>query len=414
MAPISLNERWPMHLITSALTESDTTPFATPFGRFFQHERTRNEKAQQRNAALFAKIQRVSSTGSFCWRVDSNEMSWSEEIYRIFAFERTETVTLEKMAARVHLEDLWLFQRMLDEARTGAELDFEYRLYLPDSSVRYVRMVASGTEERDSQLEYVGAIQDITQCRVSEAALDKMRSELARLARIASLGSLTASIAHEVSQPLTGIITNASACLRILAADRPNVDSARETLRRAMRDSQRACDVITRLRALFSKKRATTEPLSLNEAVEEVIALLKNELRRRGIALRLELAANLPPVLADRVQLQQVILNLLLNAAEAMSGIEDRTRELVLRTECDEEQRVRLSVVDVGIGFEQHEVEKLFDAFYTTKSTGMGIGLSVSRSIIESHHGQLWAQPNDGPGATFTFSIPGAPDPERS
>jgi signal transduction histidine kinase len=238
-----------------------------------------------------------------------------------------------------------------------------------------------------------------------------MRSELAHLARIASLGTLTASIAHEVSQPVTGIITNASACLRILATETPNIDSARETLRRAMRDGQRASEVITRLRALFSKKSASIEPVNLNEAAREVIMLMMNELRRRGAVLRLELAENLPPVLGDRVQLQQVILNLLLNAAEAMSGIEDRTRQLVLKTEYDEGDRVQLSVVDAGVGFEQPDIERLFDAFYTTKSDGMGIGLSVSRAIIESHQGRLWARANEGPGATFAFSVPRAFEP---
>jgi C4-dicarboxylate-specific signal transduction histidine kinase len=226
------------------------------------------------------------------------------------------------------------------------------------------------------------------------------------MARVTTLGILTASIAHEVNQPLSGIITNASTCMRMLAADPPNVDGARETARRTIRDGHRASDVITRLRALFSKEGAATESVVLNEATKEVIALSLSELRRSSVILRTELADDLPPVRGDRVQLQQVILNLLLNASDAMSSVDDRPRQLVIRTERDEGDRVRLTVQDAGVGFEPHAVNSLFEAFYTTKSSGMGIGLSVSRSIIESHHGRIWAAPNDGPGATFSFSIP--------
>ena len=226
------------------------------------------------------------------------------------------------------------------------------------------------------------------------------------MTRVTSLGALTASIAHEVNQPLSGIITNASTCLRMLDADPPNVDGARQTAQRTIRDGHRASAVITRLRALFSKRDATTEPLDLNEAIREVIALSRSELLRSQVISRVELADDLPQVTGDRVQLQQVVLNLLLNAADAMSGIDDRPRQLTVRTERDEGEHVRLSVQDAGVGFGPQGPDKLFEPFYTTKKDGMGIGLSVSRSIIESHHGRLWATTNTGPGATFSFSIP--------
>jgi signal transduction histidine kinase len=229
------------------------------------------------------------------------------------------------------------------------------------------------------------------------------------VARASSLGALTASIAHEVNQPLSGIITNASTCLRMLAADPPNVDGARETARRTIRDGNRASDVITRLRALFSKKDATIESVDLNEAAREVVALLLSELQRSRAVLRQEFGDDLPPIMGDRVQLQQVILNLLLNAADAISSVNDRPRQLVIRTERDEDDHVRLTVQDSGVGFDPQSADRLFEAFYTTKSGGMGIGLSVSRSIIECHKGRLWATPNDGPGATFSFSIPCGP-----
>ena len=225
-----------------------------------------------------------------------------------------------------------------------------------------------------------------------------------------SLGALTASIAHEVNQPLSGIITNASTCMKMLDADPPNVDGARETARRTIRDGRRAADVITRLRALFTNKDATTELLDLNEATREVIALSRTELERNRVITRTQLADPLPPVTGDRVQLQQVILNLLRNGSDAMRTVDDRPRELLFRTEVEEGDRVRLSVQDAGIGFEQQSLDRLFQTFYTTKNDGMGIGLSVSRSIIENHHGRLWATPNEGPGVTFSFSIPCAVD----
>jgi len=226
------------------------------------------------------------------------------------------------------------------------------------------------------------------------------------VARITSLGALTASIAHEVNQPLSGIITNASTCLRMLAADPPNFDGARETARRTIRDGNRASEIITRLRALFVKKETATETVDLNEATREVIALLRSELQRSQVILRAELRDDLPHITGDRVQLQQVILNLLRNASDAMGAINDRPRQLVIGTALDEDDRVRLTVQDAGVGFDAQAVDRIFEAFYTTKNDGMGIGLSVSRSIIESHHGRLWAEPNDGPGATFSFSIP--------
>jgi C4-dicarboxylate-specific signal transduction histidine kinase len=250
----------------------------------------------------------------------------------------------------------------------------------------------------------------VTQRRLSEEALGKARSELAHVARVSTLGVLTASITHELNQPLSGIIINASTCLRMLAADPPNVDGARETTRRTIREGDRASEVITRLRALFGKNDATSESVDLNESVREVIALSLGELQRTRVILRPQLADGLPLVAGNRVQLQQVILNLLRNAADAMSDVDDRPRELVIKTEREEGDRVRLAVQDAGVGFDPQSVAKLFQAFYTTKSDGMGIGLSVSRSIIESHHGRIWAEPNDGPGATFSFSIPRLPE----
>ncbi len=371
----------------------------------------------RRSEAFLAEAQRLSLTGSFSWRVSTDDITWSEQLYRIFEFDQGTPVTLELIGTRVHPEDIPLLHDIIERAR-GAGTDFEYeqRLQMPDQSIKYLHVVAHGTRDEDGLLEYIGAVQDVTARRLSEQALRKAQSELAHVARVTTLSTLTASIAHEVNQPLSGIITNASTCLRMLDADPPNVAGARETAQRTIRDGNRASDVITRLRALFGKQSTTTEAVDLNEATREVIALSLSELQGGGVVLRAELADGLPRVTGDRVQLQQVILNLLRNASDAMSGVDDRPRQLLIRTEREGGDRVRVTVRDAGVGIGPQAMDRLFDAFYTTKSGGMGIGLSVSRSIVEKHHGRLWVEQNDGPGATFAFSIPGeplAPEGER-
>ena len=375
-------------------------------------ERGLNEAALKRSEVFLAEGQRLSSTGSFSWRVATDELTWSEQLYRIYEFEIGVPVTLELIRTRVHPEDLPFIEKLkiVDQAGNGvSDFEYQYRLLMPDRSIKYLHAVAHATRDKDGQLEYVAAVQDVTARRLSDEARDKARSELAHVARVISLGTLAASIAHELNQPLSGIVTNASTCLRMLATDPPNVDGARETARRTIRDGNRASEVVVRLRALFTKKEATAEAVDLNDATREVIALSLSELQRNRLVLRTELADGLPPVIGDRVQLQQVVLNLLRNASDAMSTVEDRPRQLLVRTERHEGDHVRLSVQDAGVGFDFQAADRLFDAFYTTKRDGMGMGLSVSRSIVESHQGRLWATPNDGPGATFSFSIPCGP-----
>ena len=374
-------------------------------------EQKRAERALRRSEAFLAEGQHLGKIGSFSWRVATDEIKWSAELYRIYEIETGIPVTLELIRSRVHPEDISLIEKMkmVDRAREdGHDFEWRYRLLMPDHSIKYMHAVAHATRDEEGQLEYIASVQDVTARRLAEEASDKARSELAHVARVMTLGTLTASIAHELNQPLSGIVTNASTCMRMLAADPPNVEGARETARRTIRDGNRASEVITRLRALFSKKDTATECVNLNEAALEVITLSLADLQKNGVILRPELADDLPLVTGDRVQLQQVILNLVLNASDAMSDVDDRPRQLVIRTE-PEDDRARLTVQDVGVGIEPYGVEKLFEPFYTTKSGGMGIGLSVSRSIIESHHGRLWAALNDGPGAAFSFSIPRAP-----
>ena len=374
--------------------------------------RKQAEEALRRSQAFLTEGQQLARMGNFSWQVATKNITWSEQLYRIFEFESSVPMTLELIATRVHPDDLPMIYDMAERAERG-EKDFEYehRLLMPDRSIKHLHVVAHRMYDQDDRLEYIGAVQDVTERRLSEEALSKVRSELAHVTRVTSLGTLTASIAHEVNQPLSGIITNASTCLRMLAADPPNVEGARETARRTIRDGNRASEVISRLRALFGKKEPTNEPVDLNEAAREVIALSLSELHRKQVVSQSDFDEDLPTVMGDRVQLQQVILNLLLNASDAMNDIADRPRLVVIKTEPYEGNHVRLTVKDAGVGLEPENVGKLFDAFYTTKNSGMGIGLSVSRSIIESHHGRLWAMPNeDEPGATFSFSIPFATD----
>ena len=317
---------------------------------------------------------------------------------------------MQKVREIIHPDDLPGFDSVIARGMTGANVSFGFRIVTARGAVKHVRGVAHVVEHVEGRPMFVGALQDVTESMVAEEALSRARSELAHVSRVTTLNALTASIAHEVNQPLSGIITNASTCLRMLAADPPDIDGARVTATRTIRDGNRASDVIARLRELFIKKEFTLEPLDLNEAARDVIALSTNDLQRNRVILQSELADGLPFVTGDRIQLQQVILNLLRNASDAMVDVHDRPRQLLITTEREDGQRVRLAVRDAGVGLSPRSMDSLFDAFYTTKSGGMGIGLFVSRSIVEKHHGRLWAQPNDGPGATFFLSIPCAPE----
>lgn len=368
----------------------------------------RNEAALKQSQAFMTRAQRLSATGTFSWSVDTNEVSWTDEIPRILGLDPGVRPTFNALYMLVHPDDTAILKEAFRRHRQeGRDFEHQYRLLLPDGELKHVHLVAHAIRNDDDSLEYIAVVQDVTQRRQSEEALDKVRSELAHLARVATLGALTASIAHEVNQPLAGIITNASTCMRMLSAESPNIDSAKETVRRTLRDGTRAADVIKRLRALFSKNSITIEPVDLNGAAQEVISMLLNELQRSGVLLHPSFFDHLPYIQGDRVQLQQVIQNLILNAIEAMGDVTNRPKQIWVSTDLDSSGNVCLAVRDDGSGFDSQDAERLFNAFYTTKNSGMGIGLSVSRSIIEKHEGRLWATTNDqSAGATFQFSIP--------
>jgi PAS domain S-box-containing protein len=307
-----------------------------------------------------------------------------------------------------HPDDVVRLQQQRKEALSRS-IPFELEQRVRDRHGSYRRFLIrySPLLDKHGKVErwYTAAF-DIEDRKQAEAQLEQARSDLAHMSRVTTLGALTASIAHEVNQPLAGIITNAATCVRMLNADPPNIDGALTTTQRTLRDGNRASEVIKRLRTLYSHKEPKYEPVDLNDAAREVLALSMNELQRANVSWRTDLDAGLPVVNGDRVQLQQVLLNLVLNANDAMREVDDRARDLLIATARENPNHVRLSVRDSGIGLDPQSMEKVFEAFYTTKADGMGVGLSVSRSIIQSHHGRLWASANDGPGATFSFCIP--------
>jgi signal transduction histidine kinase len=370
-------------------------------------ERAQREIVLGRRETLLAEAQRLSATGSFRWRIPVDFIDCSEQLYRIFELDQKMRLTPALMASRTHPDDRAAVHLLFERARGGeVEIELEHRLLMPDETIKYVHLLARQSWAAEGGLEYLGVVQDVTRRRIAEEERDVARSELVHVARSLSLGALTASIAHEVSQPLSGIITNAGACLRLLSTDHPDVQAACETARRIIRDGSRASEVVTRLRALFSRKDMTAEVLDLNEAARDVIALTSAELQRNCVVVHTKLAEDLPSVTGDRVQLQQVIMNLLLNASDAMRAVHDRPRFLLIRTERGDGKRVRLSVTDAGIGLDANIEKHLFQPFRSTKERGMGIGLFVCRFIIERHRGDLKVVHNEGHGVTFSFSLP--------
>ena len=298
------------------------------------------------------------------------------------------------------------FQRYLETGARQLNWQGTEMTALRANGEEFPAEVSFGEMTSDQRRVFTGFIRDISEKKRFEAELRNSQAELARMMRAMTIGQLTASIAHEVNQPLSGIVMNASTCLRMLNGDEPNIEGARETARRTIRDGNRASEVVARLRTLFKRKEVADESIDLNDAAREVIALSLSELQNGKILVRHDFAESLPAVKGDRIQIQQVILNLIRNALDAMRDVDNRPRELLIKTESDDDKSVRLIVRDTGIGFVPDAVDRLFDSFYTTKDDGMGIGLSLSRSIIEAHRGRIWAAANEGPGSSFAFSIP--------
>ena len=370
-------------------------------------ERKEAENALRQSEMFLAEAQRLSHTGSFGWGAGSGEIIWSEETFRIFGYDKAPSIKLETVIQRIHPDDRARVQQTMDRAsRDGKDFAHGYRLLMPDGSVKHVHATAHAVTDASGDIEFVGAVTDVTSRKRAEAELHEAQANLAHVTRVTALGELAASIAHEVNQPLAAVVTNAAACLRWLDREPSDLKEARSTVQSIIKDGNRAGEVIQRVRALANKTADQKALLHVNDVVNEVVSLVQHELFSHRVALRLELAPDLPPVFADRIQLQQVILNLVINAIEAMQPVRDRPRELVIRTRQDETSEVLVMVSDCGVGVAAENADRLFDAFFTTKSSGMGMGLSICRSIVNAHGGRLSASGNAGPGATFQFTLP--------
>jgi PAS domain S-box-containing protein len=372
-------------------------------------DRHRAEDALRRSEVYLAEAQRLSNTGSFSWRVSSGEILWSEETFRIFQYDRTTTPTVELILQRIHPEDVAQVEQMIERASTnGEDFEHEYRLVMPDNSVKYVHVVAHTLRDKSGRIESIGAVMDVTERKRAEEALREAQANLARVSRVTTMGELTASLAHEIKQPITAAVTDAKTCLRWLGRDQPDVAEAREAGARIIKDVTRASDIISRISSLFKKGPPQRESLEANEVIQEMIALLRSEASRYSISIRGELANDLPNIIADRVQLQQVLMNLMLNGIEAMKDM-GNGGELTIKSQQHDNCQLLISVGDTGVGVQPEQAEQIFNAFFTTKPQGTGMGLRISRSIIESHGGRLWAADNYPRGANFCFTLPTEP-----
>ena len=315
----------------------------------------------------------------------------------------------EQFLRRIHPDDRARVREKMERARREkTSYDLEYRYILPSGEIRDLHTIGHPVLSPAGDIwEFVGSVIDDTERKRAEESLRKTEADLARVARATTLGELTASIAHEVNQPIAAVVTNANACLRWLRGDSPNLDKAREASERIIRDGNRASDVIIRIRTLLKGGESDHKKIEINEVIREVAALAQGTVELHRASLQTHLASNLPPISGDRVQLQQVLLNLVANALDAMQTISDRPRIVQVYSDRKDNETIRVAVKDSGIGLDSQQVEKLFEAFHTTKPEGLGMGLAISRSIIERHGGRLWAETNQGePGALFQFTLP--------
>ena len=373
-------------------------------------ERKRAEEALRRSESYLAEAQRLTHTGS--WADNGHPVYWSEEHYRLYALDPQQGLpTREQTLERIHPDDRETVVQAFESVIHG-KLDAEayYRIILPGGTVKYAHGIGHPVLDANGKfVEMVGTTVDITERKRAEderARLHQLEADLAHINRVSMMGELAASIAHEVNQPLSGVVSNGSACLRWLAGDAPNLEEAREAARRIVRDGKRAAEIIARIRALTKRTAAQGEKLDLNETIREILPLVGDEAKKKSVSILSCFAEDTLPVIGDRVQLQQVVLNLVMNGIEAMCTITDRPRELVITSRNADQDYVEVTIQDSGIGLDPDQSARIFDAFYTTKATGMGMGLSISRSIIHAHGGRLWATANDGPGTTFHFTLP--------
>jgi C4-dicarboxylate-specific signal transduction histidine kinase len=369
--------------------------------------RQKAEEDLRRSEGSLTRAQEISQTGSWRWKIGTGEVSSSAQLLRIFALDpATMQPSYATFMARIHSEDRPSFEQALDRAvRERSRFQHEYRIALPDGSVKHLQTVGQPDIPDSGAPEFVGTVMDITERKRAEEALRNAQAELAHVTRLTTMGELAASITHEINQPLAAVVTNATAGLRWLDRDRPDLDEVRGALSGIVHDGTRAGEVIRSLRALANKTEPRFAKLDIDDAIQEVLTLARSELQRHGVLLRIDLRAGNRPIFGDRVQLQQVVLNLIMNGIESMSAVSDRPRVLAISSQFAETDSVLVGVEDTGTGVDPKIADRMFGAFFTTKPHGMGMGLSICRSIIEAHRGQIWATRNSETGSTFQFRV---------
>jgi signal transduction histidine kinase len=373
-------------------------------------EQKRTEEALRLSEAYLSEGQRLTHRGSWALNIVTREpIHSSAEHSRLFGFDPEKgTPSFEAFLQRVHPEDQeYVIQTFQSLVRSGGDLDLPYRIAVPGSPVRYMHAIGHPVlKPSGARGEYVGIAIDVTERRRAEQEREKLRqleADLAHINRVSMMGELTAALAHEIKQPIGAAVTNAEACLRFLHRDRPDVPEAREAASEMVRDARRAGDIIDHVRSLYRKGSSHQEMVDVNEVIREMTVMLRGEANQRSVTIHPSLGEGLPKVIADRVQLQQVLMNLMLNGIEAMR---DTAGELRVKSQLAEDDQVLISVTDSGVGLPTEKTDQIFDAFFTTKPHGTGLGLAITRSIVESHGGRIWATSNSGPGTTFRFTLP--------
>jgi PAS domain S-box-containing protein len=369
-------------------------------------DQKRAEDSLRKNQAYLDQAQQLSHTGSFGWNIATGDIIWSKEAYQILGFDRTVRPTIGLVIQCVPTDEREPLQRQIDRFVNGEQdLHYEHGWICPDGRIKQLHVRARRVVYESEDAEVIGALMDVTEARRAEEAMADAQAQLAHANRVATLGEMSASIAHEVNQPLSAIMIHGATNLRLLGKQSPDIDEVRRGLEQMIEDADRASRVVNRIRALARKNQPERVTLNVNDVINEAIKMIDREITARQVSLTMALAPDLPAVVGDRVQLQQAVINLAINAIQAMDDKD--VRNLIIRSARYEADQVLVSLQDTGPGIDAENANGLFDAFYTTKPAGMGMGLSICRSIVEAHGGRIWAANAPGAaGALFQFTLP--------